>query len=256
MKRTPVSFIPGLPDNLLPFARGQQLYDSSCSPQARVWFSGKDGGLYIKTAPKGTLKTEADMNAFFYSRRLGPQVLAYETYDADWMVTRAVPGEDCLYPQYPENPKRLSALLGELLRQLHGTDPTGCPVTDCSESFLASVTGNRAAGIAEPAFWKYGTAEEAWQVVQKNRDILDSRVLLHGDYCLPNIVLQDWRFSGFIDVGHGGIGDRHLDLYWGAWSILFNLKEERWCSRFLDAYGRDLADAEKLRIIGAFQVFG
>jgi kanamycin kinase len=70
------------------------------------------------------------------------------------------------------------------------------------------------------------------------------------------VILQNWSFSGFIDVGHGGIGDRHIDLYWGCWSLLYNLKEERWCSRFLDAYGRQDVDVKKLRILDAYEVFG
>ena len=93
-------------------------------------------------------------------------------------------------------------------------------------------------------------------MVQRNLDILDSRVLLHGDYCLPNVMLDNWTFSGFLDVGGGGIGDRHIDLYWGCWSLQFNLKDTRFCSRFLDAYGRQDVDTEKLRILNAFESFG
>ena len=79
--------------------------------------------------------------------------------------------------------------------------------------------------------------------------------MIHGDYCLPNLLLEDWRFSGFIDLGNAGIGDRHMDLFWGAWSLRFNLKTDAWCRRFLDAYGRDQIDPELLRSIAAFEVF-
>ena len=256
MKRSPVSRIPGLPEFLQIYTHNTPLYDSSCSPTARVWFADREGGLFLKTAPKGTLKPEADMNTFFHSRGFGAEVLAYVQTDADWMVTRAVPGEDCLNPAYQEDPKRLSEILGQLLRMLHETDGTGCPIPDRNRLFVDNALRNHAAGIAAPEYRDSGTAEDAWAVVQANLDCLDSRVLLHGDYCLPNVLLDDWRFSGFIDVGGGGMGDRHIDLYWGCWSILYNLKEPRWCSRFLDAYGRPDVDTEKLRVISAFEVFG
>ena len=81
-------------------------------------------------------------------------------------------------------------------------------------------------------------------------------MILHGDYCLPNVMLEDWRFSGFIDLDHGGIGDRHIDLYWGCWSLGFNLKTDRYRDRFLDAYGRDMVNEELLPVIGAFETFG
>ena len=80
-------------------------------------------------------------------------------------------------------------------------------------------------------------------------------VLLHGDYCLPNILLDDWRFSGFIDVGSGGIGDRHIDLFWGIWSLEFNLKTDKYRGRFLDAYGREDVCEALFPLIGAMEVF-
>ena len=256
MNRKPAERIPGLPESLRPFADRAPLYDSSCSPDARVWFADRDGGFFIKTAPKGTLKKEAQMNAFFHSRGFGAEVLAYTQEEADWMVTRAVPGEDCTHPMYCGDPKRLSETTGQLLRLLHDTDASDCPVTNRNETYVATALRNHDAGIARPEFGDYKTPEDAWAVVQANLDCLDSRVLLHGDYCLPNILMDNWKFTGFIDVGSGGIGDRHIDLYWGCWTLLYNLKDARWCSRFLDAYGRQEVETEKLRILAAFEVFG
>ena len=44
-----------------PLFDGARLYDSSCSPEARVLYIEKDDGLYLKSAPLGTLSREADM---------------------------------------------------------------------------------------------------------------------------------------------------------------------------------------------------
>ena len=73
---------------------------------------------------------------------------------------------------------------------------------------------------------------------------------------MPNIIFDDWHFSGFIDLGNSGVSDRHIDLFWGAWSLGFNLGTDKWRSRFLDAYGRDKIDEELLEAIGAFEAFG
>lgn len=88
------------------------------------------------------------------------------------------------------------------------------------------------------------------------KEALQSKVLLHGDYCLPNIILDNWNFSGFIDVGSGGVGDRHIDLFWGTWTLWFNLKTNKYHERFLDAYGRDKADESILKVVAAAEVFG
>jgi aminoglycoside phosphotransferase len=45
------------------------------------------------------------------------------------------------------------------------------------------------------------------------RELLDKRpdtedlVFTHGDYCLPNILIDKWDIGGFIDWGRGGISD-------------------------------------------------
>jgi kanamycin kinase len=95
----------------------------------------------------------------------------------------------------------------------------------------------------------------AYVRVEANGKYLKTDTLLHGDFCLPNIMLKDWKLSGFIDLGGGGVGDKHIDLFWGAWTLNFNLKDARWSSYFLDAYGREDAEEELLRTVAAAEVF-
>ena len=47
-----------------------------------------------------------------------------------------------------------------------------------------------------------------------------------------------------------------MDLFWGMWSLEFNLKTDRYKDRFLDAYGRDVIEEELFRTIAAAEVFG
>lgn len=249
--------IPGVFHTLLDGAR---VYDSSCSPAARVWYIDRDGGYYLKTAAKDTLRREAELTRFFHSRNLSAEVLGYESLEADWLLTRRIPGEDCTNAMYLEDPKRLCDTLGELLRMLHSTDFTGCPVPDRTAQCLATARHNYETGAYDkshfPDNWGYASAEEAWKVVEENGRYLKTDSLLHGDYCLPNVMLDHWRFSGFIDLDTGGMGDRHVDLFWGIWSLGFNLKTDRYRERFLDAYGRSDISEDMLRVVAALNVFG
>jgi len=261
LKRTRITpDLAQFPEEFHTFLRNYPVFDSSCSKEARVWFLDRDGGLFLKSAPKGTLKTEADMNAFFHSNGLGPEVLSYQSGESDWLLTRRIPGEDCIFPVYLANPKRLCDTIAILLRQLHETDATHCPVTDRNERYLALATKNYHLGKFDKdlfsGHWGFGSAQEAWKEIERNGNYLKPDALLHGDYCLPNILLDNWKFTGFIDLGSGGIGDRHIDLFWGVWTLFFNLKTNEYYDRFLDAYGRDKIIPEKLRTIAAFEVFG
>lgn len=260
MIRTPVQpDLSAFPAMFHPFFQDAAVFDSSCSPNARVWFLDKGPGFYLKTAHKGSLSKEAAMTRFFHEKGLAAQVVAYESLEADWMLTQRVPGEDCTHALYLADPVRLCDTTAQLLRMLHETDGTDCPVHRTAD-YLATARQNYENHAYDltlfPDNWGYASPEEAWQEVERNGKFLHSDTLLHGDYCLPNIMLDNWQFSGFIDLDTGGLGDRHVDLFWGIWSLQFNLKTDAYRERFLDAYGRDKVNEDVFRTVAACEVFG
>ncbi len=265
MKRTLIDSLPhGLPVEIEVLCRGAQIYDSSCSPEARVYFIDKDGGYYLKQG--ADLCREAKMTKYFHKKRLGAEVLYYGGGERDILLTRALPGEDCIHKTYLDNPKRLCDLLATQLRQLHELDFSDCPVQDRLGEYFALAEKNYITDNYSkehfPDSFGYASGDEAWKVLSEGRGFLKNEVLLHGDYCMPNIMLDNWRFSGFIDLGGAGVGDRHIDLFWGRWSLGFNLRNSPGVNipalqeRFFDAYGRDKIDDEKLKIVAAAEVLG
>ena len=232
-----------------------EIYDSSSSEDARVYLIQKDQGYFLKTAAAGSLQREADMTRYFNSKNLAPEVLAYLQNDKDWLLTAQVPGDDCVHHHYLEQPERLCDILAEILFRLHNEETVDCPQTDHTSDYLALAEKNHALGIFNP---KRGmdSPQNAWDIVEKRKHLLKTDTLIHGDYCLPNIILKDWSFSGFIDVDHGGIGDRHVDIYWALWSLHYNLKTERYCNRFIDAYGKNEVNLDILQLISAIECFG
>lgn len=259
MKRTLITpEINAFPEELHTLITGNKVYDSSCSPEARVYYIEKDGGYYLKSAPKHSLKREAEMTAYFNKKGLAPTVVSYTSYENDWMLTERVNGEDCTH--FRDDPKRLCDTIATLLRSLHDSNYSDCPVQNRTAEYLTTAETNYRKGIFDPDLFtpdiQLPTADSAWKYLEENKRYLKNDTLLHGDYCLPNIMLDDWRFSGFIDVGNGGVGDRHIDLFWGSWTLWFNLKTNEYRERFFDAYGRDRLEPEILKVIAAAEVFG
>ena len=235
------------------------MFDSSCSVAAQVWFLDKGDGYYLKKAPKGSLKKEVAMTSFFHSRGLGAEILAYEQQAFDWLLTRRIAGEDCTWKPYLDHPEQLCQTTGQLLRALHETSFEGCPIDRTADQLSIAQRNYEAKAYDVHLFsdnWDFASAEEAWCEVERNSKYLKTDTLLHGDYCLPNIMLDNWRFSGFIDLDSAGVGDRHVDLLWGIWTLNFNLKTDRYRDRFLDAYGRDGICPEAFRTVAAVEVFG
>ena len=239
---------------------GAAVYDSSCSREAQVYYIQKDGGLFLKKAPKGSLQKEAALGDYFCKKGLAPEVLAYESLEEDWLLTAEGRGQDCISPMYMADPQRLCDTTAELLRMLHDTDHAGCPVPDRTADYLATAKKNYYAKAYDlelfPDNWGYATPEEAWAELEQSGKYLKADTLLHGDYCLPNILLDNWQFGSFIDLGTGGVGDRHVDLFWGVWSLQFNLKTDRYGERFLDVYGREKINTDIFRTVAAAEVFG
>ena len=260
MKRTKTTLNPAeFPAEIRPCLAGAEIWDSSCSPEARVWYIDREGGLFLKKQAAGMLKEEAVMTAYFHALGLSAEVLCYAQAEGhDYLLTRRVPGEDCTHAMYRAEPERLCNIMGTRLRALHETDAADCPVKDRLEAYRAGVRGSLESFRYEPdrfpAIWPFASAEEVKAAAEEGLPLLKADALIHGDYCLPNIMLDNWRFTGFIDVGAGGVSDRHIDLYWGVWSLAFNLKTTRRTDRFLDAYGRDSIDPDLLRCVAAMEM--
>ncbi|MCL2708100.1 MAG: aminoglycoside 3'-phosphotransferase [Defluviitaleaceae bacterium] len=249
----------GCPEALRLILRGAKITDRSCSREAVVYFVDKDEGYFLKSASKGALSREAEMTRFFYGKGLSAEVVGYFSDERDWMLTRKIAGRDCTDETHLSEPELLCEALANNLLMLHSTDAAGCPVPDHTSRYLASAKHRMENGLYEtehfPDNWGYANAGEAWGVVETRGRLLETDTLLHGDYCLPNVILDGWRFGGFVDVGCGGVGDRHVDLFWALWSLSFNLKTDRYNDRFIEAYGRGRIDFEKLRTVAAVEVF-
>ena len=115
------------PTELHPLLSGANLYDSSCSPEAKVIFVDKDGGYFLKSAYKGALEREALMTKYFNSKGLSAEVLSYITDERDWLLTAKVQGDDCTSEKYLEQPERLCDTFAERLALLHNENYTDCP---------------------------------------------------------------------------------------------------------------------------------
>lgn len=262
MQKTPIDAgSVKLPARYVPLLRGAQIFDSSCSKRAKVYYIKKDSGVYLKTAPKGTLLAEARMMSWFASKELAPWVEDYFSDDADWLLMQEAKGESCITQKYLDEPNKLCDTLAEALHILHSVPFDGCPNKNAIQPWIAAAKENKSSGYCDrmfnelPGHIEFSSLDEAAEYLDRAESLLVPECLIHGDACLPNIMLEDWRFSAFIDVGSGGVGDRHIDIFWTAMSLIFNLGTDAYRERLYQAYGRELIDEEKIRAVAAVESF-
>lgn len=254
MKKTKIEIsVSDFPIQLHPYLQGT-VYDSSSSETARVYYS--DIGFYTKVSLKDSLREEAERGKLFHQLGFGVEVARYLSEDKDYLVTREAIG--CDLTHYVQEPERLCKVMAETLRKLHVTPAQGLPISPRMSQYKELAEGN-VCGYAEyvlmPRFM-ISSEEEAKKLIKENYHRIKTDTLVHGDYCLPNVVLDNWKFSAFIDFNLAGLGDKHMDLYWALWSLNYNLKTDVYTDCFLDAYGRENFEYDMLRVIAAFELLG
>lgn len=220
MKKTETKInINDFPKELHYLFEGATVYDSSSHPTMTTLYSSQ--GYYIKYSEKGALKKDAELGKLFEDIGMGVEVVHYLSKDRDYLVTKEAVGEDALAPQYLANPKKLCEALAEAMKYLHSRPVKGVPVSQCMDIYAKG----------------------------ENADKLKQDTFIHGDFCLPNIILDHWKFSTFIDVGLAGVGDKHIDLYWVLWSLNYNMKTDKYTDYFLEQYGKENVDMELLKLV-------
>ena len=136
-----------------------------------------------------------------------------------YLLMSRVPGKMSCDTYYLERPRELVRLLASALKMLWSIDLQGCPRNRTIETELEEAkfrVGNNLVDVSdsEPeTFGKDGfanpTALLRW--LQEHKPDYEP-VLSHGDFCLPNVFIENGRISGFIDLGDTGIGDKWRDI--------------------------------------------
>lgn len=73
---------------------------------------------------------------------------------------------------------------------------------------------------------------------------MNGNTLVHGDFCLPNILVHNNKISGFIDVEAVAIDDPWIDYAWCIWSLEYNLETDKFTPELLKSLNIDF-DKEK-----------
>jgi kanamycin kinase len=173
---------------------------------------------YLKWNPRTTgidLERERRRLLWLTDRHPAPRVVRYgEDQDAQWLLTEAVPGELAVGDRWRARHPEAIAAIAAGLRAIHSI-----PIDDF------------------PAEW----AKEVW-VGRTPSDLgarppIDRPVLVHGDACAPNTLISDaGTWTGNVDFGDLGVGDRWADLAVASLSLDWNFGEGHQQELF-DAYG-------------------
>lgn len=169
--------------------------------------------------------------------------------DGSWIVTHALIGENAVSQRWRAEPGRAVEAIGRGLRALHDALPVPtCPFQWSAQGRVRDAQRRADAGHVDPARWQ--TVHHSLSVERALRILADippveGLVVCHGDACAPNTLLdEDGNWSGHVDLGSLGVGDRWADLAVATWSTEWNYGPG-WENALLRAYGVD-PDRERI----------
>jgi kanamycin kinase len=169
-----------------------------------------------------------------------------------WLATAPLAGESAVSERWKADPRTAVRAIGAGLRALHEALPVDeCPFSWSAEQRLVIaadvIEGGADAQYASQVPWiTRMSAEERREALRRAAGVpsIDRLVVCHGDACAPNTLIEAGRWSGHVDLGSLGTGDRWADLAVATWSTDWNYGPG-WEAELLAAYGVE-ADPERI----------
>ena len=131
--------------------------------------------------------------------------------------------------------------LGILLRQIHDIDIKDCPFKqNDTDKLLNNALANIDVIYLEvKKEYPEMTKQDIVEFLKSN--IPKDRVLVHGDYSLPNIIIDKEGNISVIDLGDVSISTKYFDLFYLKKSMIRNKQSDK-LDELLKAYGIDKLD--------------
>ena len=230
-----------------------RLPDADCGDcYLKALFASGDGGLRGERDRLACLHGRCGIDQPF--ARL-PRVIAFaEVGDWTYLVTSTVAGQPG-HVAVTETPLRVARLMGQLLRRLHDLPPGDFSLQTGVAELLDVAADRVARRRLRPSGLHSLEGDAARETPEKRLKRLTKRpipddpsahVLTHGDYCLPNVLLDLGDTVGLIDVGGLLLADRHRDLAMAVRSLRYNGGKDDAVQTFFRWYGADLVDDQRL----------
>jgi kanamycin kinase/aminoglycoside 3'-phosphotransferase-3 len=149
-----------------------------------------------------------------------PKVIAFEKDKvSQYLLMSKVPGKTACDDSFLSHPAELLDFLSKALKTLWSVDVSDCPRIRDVDVLLSKAKYNVENNLAdmdnvEPDTYGKDGFENPQALLNwlyDNKPGFEP-VLSHGDFCLSNVLIENGKLSGFIDLGETGVGDKWRDI--------------------------------------------
>jgi aminoglycoside phosphotransferase len=214
---------------------------------------GKVRNRYLKIMPrrlKISIEREVELLKWMEGKLPVPKVILFiSDTEYEYLLMTEVKGTHSCDPSFGSDMPKLVYLLAKGLRMIHSIDIENCPFDQRLSIKLKEAEYRVLNGLVNEN--DFDDARQGRKAIDLFQELLIAKparedlVFTHGDYCLPNIIINNGDISGFIDWGRGGVADRYQDLALAARSLEYNF-DAKWIPLFFKEYGIDNIDYSKI----------
>lgn len=214
----------------------------------------KDCNYYLKINRNDrwdNLNREKEIYEYLKDKVEVPKVIYYERIEeTEYLLISEIKGNILSIEMMKKHPKNIVEVMAKALKALHSLDIKQCMLTSSIEVMLKEAKHRVDRGLVYEGYfeekYRLKTSQQILEYLIKNKPLNEDLVFIHGDYCFSNVIALDGVFNGFIDIGRGGVGDKYRDIAIALRSIEHNLMNKKLWPHFMECYGEENLDMEKV----------
>ena len=200
--------------------------------------------LYLKVdsrASKHSLLQEKLKLDWLKNRLPVAEVLLFAEDERDeYLLLSEIPGVDASDDSLKNDIPRTVEQLANGLKIIHSLPIENCPFDARLEYKIEIARERMISGLVDEKDFdreRQGrTAKDLFIDLLANVPPDEDLVFTHGDFCMPNVILENGNLSGFVDWGSAGVADRYQDIALLTRSIGYNFGED-WEENVFEIYG-------------------
>ena len=217
-----------------------------------------DLSAYLKIgeiAKNSQLDNERKALSWLSGKLAAPQLLDFDTDgDVEYILISEIVGKQYSELETDREIGGSEVLIEEIagqIRKMHDLSIANCPLDQRLAKKMDKALANIHAGFVDESDFDTEnigkSADEVYAELAQLHPADEDLVFTHGDLCLPNIIIQDGRLSGFIDLDRAGVADRYQDiaLFLRSFDLNFEGTSDL-VESFQRGYGIDAIDRTKM----------
>lgn len=214
---------------------------------------GSHSNRYLKVQRRNSVErlfAEKEKLEWLEGKLPVPRVLFYgEDEENEYLLMSEVNGLNAADQSHHEDLPSMLQSLGAGLKSIHRVPIDDCPFDQSLGVKIEEAKNRVNQGLVdEDDFDKVREGRKTRDLFKElitKRPLHEELVFTHGDFCLPNVIVENKRVSGYIDWGRAGVADKYQDLALAIRSISSNFGKEYVCF-FLEGYGITNLDETKV----------